>query len=258
MGADAAFDPVVVKAILKTLILPPTGPLLVTIVGLGLLSWRPRVGRALAWTGVIALLVLALPIVPATLHRAYDDSPVFDPRAPSKAQAIVILGSGVRRHAREYGGDTLGTFTLERVRYGARIARATGLPVMVVGGTLRSGPTEAQLMRDALEHEFGVPVRWTEARSRNTHENAVNTAAILLPAGVKEVVLVAQSVDMPRARAEFAAAGLRTVPAPIALAGRDEDLAWELLPGISGLAASYRLLYEMAGELVRRIVSSVR
>ena len=65
-------------------------------------------------------------------------------------------------------------------------------------------------------------------------------------------------VDMPRARAEFAAAGLRTVPAPIALAGRDEDLAWELLPGISGLAASYRLLYEMAGELVRRIVSSVR
>jgi len=101
-------------------------------------------------------------------------------------------------------------------------------------------------------------VRWTEARSRNTHENAVNTAAILLPAGVKEVVLVAQSVDMPRARAEFAAAGLRTVPAPIALAGRDEDLAWELLPGISGLAASYRLLYEMAGELVRRIVSSVR
>jgi hypothetical protein len=48
------------------------------------------------------------------------------------------------------------------------------------------------------------------------------------------------------------------VPAPIALAGRDEDLAWELLPGISGLAASYRLLYEMAGELVRRIVSSVR
>jgi len=90
MGADAAFDPVVVKAILKTLILPPTGPLLVAIVGLALLSWRPRVGRALAWSGVIALLVLALPIVPATLHRAYDDSPVFDPRAASKAHRIAL------------------------------------------------------------------------------------------------------------------------------------------------------------------------
>jgi uncharacterized SAM-binding protein YcdF (DUF218 family) len=168
----------------------------------------------------------------------------------------VILGSGLRRHAREYGGDTLGTFTLERVRYGARIARLSRLPVMVVGGTLRSGPTEAALMRNALEHEFGVHVRWAEDRSRNTHENAVNTAAILLPEGVHEVVLVAQSVDMPRARAEFAAAGLRTIPAPIALASRDDDLLYDLLPGIGALAGSYRVLYEMAGELVRRIASA--
>jgi uncharacterized SAM-binding protein YcdF (DUF218 family) len=255
MGADAAFDPVAVKAVLKTLVLPPTGPLLLALVGLALLSWRPRLGRALAWTGVLVLLVLAMPIVPATLHRAYDDSPVFDPSRPTAAQAIVILGSGVRRHAREYGGDTLGAFTLERVRYGARLARATRLPVMVVGGVVRRGASEAALMRDALENEFGVPVRWVENRSRTTHENARNAAAILLPAGVHEVVLVAHSVDMPRARAEFAAAGLRTVPAPIALASRDEDALFDVLPGIGGLAGSYRVLYEMAGELVRRIAS---
>jgi uncharacterized SAM-binding protein YcdF (DUF218 family) len=258
MGPDSLFDPVAVKAVLKALVLPPTGPLLLAVLGLALLSRRPRLGRALAWIGVLALVVLSMPIVPTSLHRAFDDSPVFDPHRPTTAQAIVILGSGVRRHAREYGGDTLGSFTLERVRYGARLARATGLPVLVSGGTLRGGPTEAQLMREALETEFGVRVRWMEDRSRTTHENAVDTAEILLPAGIHEVVLVAHSIDMPRARAEFAAAGLRTVPAPIALAGREADDLFDFLPGIAALNVSYRVLYEMAGEAVRRMSTVIR
>lgn len=253
MGLGAALDPVAVKAVLKALILPPTGPLLVAVAGLALLSWRPRLGRTLAWVGVLGLALLSLPVVSTGLQRAFDDSPVFDPARAAGAQAIVILGSGVRHNAREYGGDTLGAFTLERVRYGARLARETGLPVLVAGGTVYRGTAEAPLMRDALTQEFGVPVRWIEDRSRTTHENARNTAAILLPAGVNEVVLVAHSVDMPRARAEFTSAGLRTIPAPIALPTREDLSLPDFLPGIAGLAASYRVLYEMAGEAVRRI-----
>jgi uncharacterized SAM-binding protein YcdF (DUF218 family) len=113
-------------------------------------------------------------------------------------------------------------------------------------------------MRDALEQEFGVPVRWVEERSRNTHENAVNTAAILLPAGVRDVVLVAHSADMPRARAEFAEAGLQTIPAPVALPVRPFDSALDYVPSISGLAHSYRVLYEAVGEAVRRIATRMR
>jgi uncharacterized SAM-binding protein YcdF (DUF218 family) len=81
----------------------------------------------------------------------------------------------------------------------------------------------------------------------------VNTAAILLPSGIREVVLVVHSVDMPRARAEFEAAGLTIVPAPIALPGQRDDSVFDFLPGIAGLSGSYRVLYEMAGEVVRRI-----
>ena len=50
------------------------------------------------------------------------------------AEAIVILGGGTRRNAPEYGGDTLGRLTLERVRYGAQVAKLTALPVLVTGG----------------------------------------------------------------------------------------------------------------------------
>src|SRR5438105_2775279 len=102
MAPDPAFDAVFVKAIVKALVLPPTGPLLVAIAGLLLLRRHPRAGRALAWLGVGGLLALSVPMVALTLHRALDDSPPFDPAWSKAAQAIVILGSGVRLHAAEY------------------------------------------------------------------------------------------------------------------------------------------------------------
>jgi uncharacterized SAM-binding protein YcdF (DUF218 family) len=253
MGAEPILDPLLVRAVLKTLVLPPTGPLLVALVGLCLLRARPRLGRALAWLGVGGLLALSIPIVALTLHRSVDQSPVLDPAQARDAQALVILGSGVRRHAAEWGGDTLGPRTLERVRYGARLARSTGLPVLVSGGSVGGGASEARLMRECLEQEFGVPVRWMENASRNTHQNAVDTAAVLKPAGVRTVVLVAHSLDMPRARAEFIAAGLAVIAAPIALAPRDVDSPLDFLPGISALVESYIALYEALGEQVRRL-----
>ena len=249
-----AVDFIAVKAILKTLVLPPTGPLLVALAGLLLLSRRPRLGRALAWLGVGGLLLLCIPFVAGTLTRAYSGpAGPFDPRAGERAQAIVILGSGVRRDAPEYGGDTLGRWTLERVRYGARLARATGLPVLVSGGSVYGGAAEADLMRASLEQEFHVPVRWAESRSRTTHENAQRSAAILRSAGIATVVLVAHAVDMRRAQAEFEAAGLHAVPAPINLPGPNRDSPLDFLPGMEGLADSWRALYEAAGELVRGI-----
>ena len=52
------------------------------------------------------------------------------------------------------------------------------------GGSTYGGETEARLMTDALEKEFGVAVRWSEGQSRTTHENARYSAAMLQAAGV--------------------------------------------------------------------------
>ena len=246
-------DPLILRAIAKTLVLPPAGPLLVALAGLVLLARRPRLGRVLAWGGVIASLTLSLPIVALALQRGLDDTPVFDAARAGEAQALVIIGSGLRRGAPEYGGDTLGPRTLERVRYGARLARQTHLPILVSGGTVSRGAAEAPLMRDCLVTEFGVPVRWTEDASRNTRENAQRTAALLRPDGVRTVVLVAHALDMPRARAEFEAAGLVVLPAPVALPTRGVESPFDFLPGIGGLTQSYLALYEATGELVRRL-----
>ncbi|MEP7184085.1 MAG: YdcF family protein, partial [Betaproteobacteria bacterium] len=232
-------DPIWIKAVLKALVLPPTGLLLVAAIGVGILGRWPRVGRALAGSAILLLLALSTPVVATLLLRALDSSSAFDPEQGKSAQAIVILGGGTRRNAPEYDGDTLGRLTLERVRYGARVAKLTGLPVLVAGGSVYGGATEASLMREALEIEYGVRVQWAEDRSRTTHENAVNAGGILRSAGVGRIVLVAHGFDMPRARGEFAAAGIETIPAPTGIPGRELDLPLDLLPGIGGLQASY-------------------
>lgn len=250
-------DPIAVKAVLKTLVLPPTGPLLLAALGLLIYSRYPRAGRGLAATGIAMLLLLSMPVVAALLLRSLDTSPPLDvEQAKMSAQAIVILGGGTRPNAAEYGGDTLGRLTLERVRYGARVARLTGLPVLVTGGSVSGGETEAKLMQDALKNEFGIDVRWAEDRSRTTHENAVNSTSMLREAGVQRIVLVAHSFDIPRATAEFAAQGIPSIAAPTGIATLHVDSPFAFLPDIAGLQGSYYALYEMLANAVRRMTGA--
>lgn len=247
-----------VKAVIKALLLPPTGPLLVATAGLVLWRRHPRLGRILAIAGVAVLLVLSVPVVAVALMSVLAVSPPLDLAEAKSAQAIVILGGGVRRGAVEYGGDTLGRLTLERVRYGARVARLTNLPILVTGGSVYGGATEASLMRDALESEFGVPVRWAEVRSRTTHENARYASQILHDAGVERVVLVAHAFDMRRAKAEFSRFGITVIPAPTALPVFEFDGPMGFLPSMAGLQGSYYALYEITANAVLGISSDRR
>lgn len=251
-------DTIWLKAVVKAFVLPPTGPLVVAVLGLAVMRRTPRLGRALGIAGVGLLLVLSIPAVAVVLQRCVDTSPPLDLAQAKTAQAIVILGGGIRRHAPEYGGDTLGRLTLERVRYGARVARLTGLPVLVSGGSVLGGALEATLMREALEGEFGVTVRWSEDRSRDTHENAVLSAQILREEGIRRVVLVAHAFDMPRATAEFAAQDVEVVRAPTGIPEAAFGEPLMLVPGLAGLTGSYYALYEMLGNLVLSLRTALR
>lgn len=247
-------DPIWVKAVLKAIVLPPCGPLLVALVGLAMLRRRPRTGRLLAVLGVSTLLLLSLPVVAWLLVRALYDGPVFEVTDAGTSQAVVILGGGIRR-APELGGDTINRLTLERVRFGARVARLTGLPVLVSGGSTYGATPEARLMRDALRDEFGIEVRWVEDASRTTAENAVRTAGILRANGISRVVLVTHSFDVPRARAEFATHGIESVPAATNVPERRVDSFTDFLPSMSAMQESYYALYEMLANAVRRASS---
>ena len=233
------------KLLVKVLVLPPIGPLLAVVAGIALAGRWPRLGRRIAAAGLFILVVLSMPIVGEWMIERLDRTPPLDVRKPTDAQAIVILGGGVRRYAAEYRRATISGITLARVRYGAYVARSTGLPILVSGGAARDLPAEAPLMRKVLVDELGVPVRWVEAQSRDTHENAVNSAALLKASGVSRVILVGHSFDFPRTRKEFESAGIGVIPAPINIPSTAEASALDFVPSLGGMQLSYFATYEL-------------
>ncbi len=235
--------------IVAALLLPPVGPLLVVIAGLACMSRRPRLGRALAYAGTGSLTVLSVPLVAAWLTAAVADADFLAPGTAVQADAIVLLGAGTRGFAPEYGTDAPTTLSLERVRYAARLAKSLGLPVAVSGGAVFGGDPEAAVLGAILTTEFGILPRWLEPRSRNTHENAVELAAILIPAGVRRVVVVTHGVDTRRGRREMQAAGFDVVMAPTVVPGSQISSVRDLVPSIAALRGSTLALYEMLGNL---------
>jgi uncharacterized SAM-binding protein YcdF (DUF218 family) len=250
---------VALKSLLRSLLLPPAGPLLLALAGAWLVgarhsARRRRAGWLLLISGLASLWLLATPLIADWLARAAEREAPLDLSRPLTAQAIVILGGGdARSAAPEYGGSPApGPVLLERVAYGALIARRTGLPVLI-SGTLR----ETAAMRAALARDFGIPVRWMEDRSGDTFQNAANSARLLRAAGLSRIVLVTSAAHAWRAAHEFASAGLDVVAAPVGVWAPRESGFARWLPGPSALLRSSAALYELLGDLARRVLAGL-
>ncbi len=241
-------------SLIKSLLLPPVGLFLLILLGV---AWwrRPLLGRGLVFLSTVALLTLSLPIVSHKLMlplEPYLALSVADLER-SQAQAIVVLAAGRNSGAFEYGGDSIGPITLQRIRYGAWLQRRTGLPLLVSGGSPSDrAPTLARMMADVLEQAFGVPVAMIEDRSRNTRENAMFSARILRQHGLQRIFLVSSAWHLPRAVAAFEQEGLAVTPAPTAFEHRDFSdgvILEDFLPGPKALQRSYYAIHEYLGRL---------
>ena len=239
----------VLKALVRSLLLPPASPFIVAILGALLLRrWR-WVGGVLLALGLGSLWLFATPVVADALQRLAEHYPALDLDKPTRAQAIVILGGGgARDYAPEYRGPTPEYVLLERLSYGAFVARHTGLPILVTGA-----PREAVTMQTSLVRDFGVPVRWVENQSRDTFENARYTAQMLKPEGIGRIILITSSTHLWRAVHEYEDAGFEVVPAPQGVWAPRDMPALRFIPGAGGLERSNAAVYELIGEPMRRL-----
>lgn len=199
--------------------------------------------------GTAGLLVLALPLFSRLVFAALDRGILSDEGASSSLlpQAIVILGGDVKHSAAGYED---GPGTLERLRVGAALWRSTRLPVLVTGGAIwRDEPPVAALMADSLEKDFNVPVRWVEDRSKDTWENARESAAMLRPEGISSVYLVTHAVHLRRALLAFRRWGIAAQPVAVQVDHGPDEPLYLLLPRPSAWVASYQGLHELVGLL---------
>ncbi len=185
--------------------------LLFLVVGLFLgLSGR-KSGRVLIILSVCALWALSTPIVSSYLLDILQARIVTNLSGVSiNPQAIVVLGGDIRRAAPEFGGDTVGQLTLERVRFAAKLHRQTALPILVTGKLV------AVAMKETLNQDFGVEVEWVESAARTTFENANLSATLLHNEGIRTVYVVTHAWHMPRSVGAFENAGLTAIAAPTA------------------------------------------
>jgi uncharacterized SAM-binding protein YcdF (DUF218 family) len=244
---------------IKNLLLPPGIFLLLLVLAWWLRSRKPRLARSLFAIGLVGMLSMTLPIVVQWSARGIESIPPLPQgqwtTLAQRADAIVVLGSGRERNDPTWGSDIPTGVALERMRFAARLSKASGLPILTTGG-LHYGepPSEAAIMADSLRDDFGVKVRWQEGESRTTWENANMTAAILLPQGIKRVVVVTQAWHMPRSVWSFEKAGLSVVPAPVGFLSVDNARpfgGW--MPESKAVWQSGQLLNEVAGLIGYRL-----
>ena len=200
-------------------------------------------------------LILSIPAISDGLIDSLQVFPALSPAAirdvsGAPSTAIVILSAGRRTYAPEFGGQTADEITLERVRYGAKLARETQLPVLVSGGAPQAENVPlAKLMADVLRTDYGIDAKWQESQSVNTAENAIYSAAILKRAGITRAVLVTHAWHMKRAYAAFVANGISVMPAPTAFYGRpaERSLTDYVEPNMRAFRDSGYAIHEIIG-----------
>lgn len=240
-----------VTNLIAAFLLPPLNLLILGGFGLYLSKRRRPWGRTLVGFSLAALWLLSTPFVADAMLDTLK--PEYRALDGGEADAIVILGGGRHYDTLEYAGDTVGSLTLERVRYGARLARRLNKPLLVTGGSPDGGQAEAALMRDVLEREFGIRVRWVENRAENTRDNARFSAALLKPAHIERIYLVSHAWHLPRAMPEFEREGLRVVAAGTGYGRGGGVRLFDFVPSARGLQDSFLAMHEGIGLIWYRI-----
>lgn len=252
------------KGVISAFLLPPVPLIVLALMG----TWWVRRRRLLlgwgaAWTSAVLTWLCATSGLASALQDGLLSPPpalsagaVADLRllAREEGTAIVVLGAGREVFAPEYNVSNLTAMGVERLRYGAWLSRATGLPLAYSGGIGHGAPpgaTEAEVATRIAAQELGRPLKWAEGRSRDTRENANYTVPLLHAAGVRRIVLVTHGFHMKRSMRAFERAirrdGLSMVllPAPVGLGTRSFD--W--MPSAGGFHHTRLVLREALGLL---------
>lgn len=239
--------------IISILMLPP-GSLFVLLLLAWLLRKRyQRSSKVLAGFALVLLYLFSTPLISNSLVRLAENIPALPTQQlnTTDAQAIVVLGAGRYKDAPEYASDAISGINLERLHYAGYLQRHSNLPILTSGGSVYGqGPSEAQMMHDVLVNAYSRQAKWIEGKSRNTAENAFNSAKLLRQSNIDKILLVTHALHMPRARAMFELAGLKVIAAPMGFHTKtDMPFILTLLPDSLALHNSRALFHELIGRL---------
>lgn len=175
--------------------------------------------------------------------------------------AIVLTG-GIINERRQLPGRVLFDRSADRLLQPLQLYRHGRVRKILISGGTFEMDTLAQADREAAAKQFLVDcgvrdgdVLW-ENKSRNTRENAVNSAKILQARFPNQrYLLVTSAFHMRRAEGCFQKAGVRFKSYPADIRSGDRTFRFDLLfPKEEALATTYFLVREWIGYLAYRVM----
>lgn len=239
------------RLLIKQSLLPPGCILWLLLLAFLLRKRWPRTALAVFVSAMLALLLVSMPVSTQYLAAMIETEPALElqqwPHLAERTDAIVILGGGREGLDPAWGEEQVSYMAMERIRYGARLAKASGLPILFSGGIVHQDATsEAALMANTLEKDFALTAKWLEEESRTTWENALLSQKTLKAAGIQRIVLVTNAWHMPRAKWSYEQQGFQVLVAPVGFfsAPRQLPLAG-MVPNSKSVWQNTLLLHEL-------------
>jgi uncharacterized SAM-binding protein YcdF (DUF218 family) len=241
---------------LAFILTPSNSVVLIGLLGLalGLLRWS-KSGWSLL---TIAILGVALagwsPLGPVLLMTLEDRFPKQE--APAAIAGIVMFGGTVDIHITQARGSDAWNDQAERITTVAELAtKFPAARIILSGGSGHPNAiSESSIARQALV-AMGIPEgrMELETRSRNTCENASESANTAQPKAGEVWLLVTSASHMPRAVACFRAANFPILPFPVDYHTRgSEDLLRIQDSVVDGLALIDLAAHEWVGLITYR------
>lgn len=238
----------VLKKILTALITIP-GVIIVFLLGTGIIGVLRR-GRMWYANIIAGVVIYAISIAPLAnfFMSSIEQSAVY---RNERVDVMVVLGGGLSEGVADFSGMHLPSpDMMMRLVDAVRIYRKTEKPLIVSGGVVGSGVSEASVARRVLI-DLGVDAKdiILEERSRDTVENARFVRAIFRARGFRKGLLITSAYHMRRSLCIFAGEGLQVIPHAAGVLGEKKKYldTFEFLPNIHDLRKSAIALKEALG-----------
>ncbi|TCP18862.1 uncharacterized SAM-binding protein YcdF (DUF218 family) [Nicoletella semolina] len=215
---------------LTAIILPPFNLIILWVIAFILFYFKyHKLGYLSALLGVFILYIFSIPYTSQKLHDSLIKEDNLSLQDYQSAQAIVLLGGGLRDSKELFASLATNQIAVERVRYAAYLQRKTQLPLLITGNSPNT-KSEASVMARELEFFFNVPTQWLEEKAKTTKQNAQFSREILEKEHISKIILITNQWHMQRAKLLFEQQGFEVLPASVG-SGRT--------PEVYGLNAMY-------------------
>ena len=233
----------------------------VWVIGLFLISFflSFRFKRKLRWLAFILLLLLSNSALFNLVSRAWEEHPVNPKVLDGNHRIVVVLGGMASEN--KYNGLPRFSQSSDRLWQGLFLLKQNYADTLIISGGLGylfdKQKSEGVLLNEYLT-DIGIKNDsiLIESASRNTFENARNTALLFRQNNIpQKIILVTSAFHMPRARACFEKQGFDLEVFPADPVSSTRPMNWKdyFIPS-AGVIAQWEVLFrEWAGMMMYKI-----